>query len=232
MNIGLQAIADNPDLQEARESFPRFSMRLTLMHDPAENSTIQAVDGQRRVNAGSEGQTALSAPGFKHTLGSTLPTLLTGIRFLLAAAFPFASHEWRIAAVLAAAASDGLDGYLSRLFKLGSTRGRWLDPIADKAFVGSALATLVVEATITLTELILVALRDITVAVLAMRALITPDSRRSPMKPSLLGKMATAAQFAFVVSLLFSQETVDFLFLPTAALSGAAAVDYCRRYSL
>lgn len=75
-----------------------------------------------------------------------IPNLLTLSRIvtipLMVALFfvPKAWAAWTILAIYApAAATDFLDGYLARSLSLTSPIGKFLDPIADKLFVGALL---------------------------------------------------------------------------------------------
>lgn len=79
-----------------------------------------------------------------------LPNLLTVIRILLAPAFMFLflvdDFYFKSAALLlfiAAAITDLLDGYYARKLNLHSDFGRFMDPLADKILVSSALITFV-----------------------------------------------------------------------------------------
>ncbi len=74
-----------------------------------------------------------------------LPNLLSAARLPLAAAFPFAGPEGRVALIAAAVISDFLDGHLARRWNAHSTLGRLLDPLADKAFVLVLVVTLLAE---------------------------------------------------------------------------------------
>lgn len=56
---------------------------------------------------------------------------------------PVESLRWTALAVfVTAAASDGLDGWIARHFNQCSKLGAWLDPIADKSLVLTAVITL------------------------------------------------------------------------------------------
>jgi phosphatidylglycerophosphate synthase len=74
-----------------------------------------------------------------------LPNALSASRFALAAAWitfaasGVAARVPYVVLVLAAWATDFLDGYLARRFEAASSVGRWLDAFADVAFVLAAL---------------------------------------------------------------------------------------------
>ena len=70
------------------------------------------------------------------------PNALSILRLGLAGIFPLLEPRWWLAVVLLAGASDWLDGYLARRWRLTSWLGGILDGLADKLFVFSVLLTL------------------------------------------------------------------------------------------
>jgi CDP-diacylglycerol--glycerol-3-phosphate 3-phosphatidyltransferase len=161
----------------------------------------------------------------------SLPNLLSAVRLALGVAFPLFPAGARWTVLLAAAATEFLDGQLARLLGVTSETGRLLDPIADKVFVIAVLATLLAEGTVTPGQLVLIAARDIIVTVGAL--CVCARHGRTELKrmpPSLLGKCATAAQFLFIAAAVVSRGASPFLFLATAALSLAAGIDYVLRF--
>ena len=160
-----------------------------------------------------------------------VPNLLSFGRLVLGLAFPWIDPTWRVWAVLAGAASDGFDGIISRKLHATSTTGRILDPIADKVFVISVLFTLVLDDTLKLWQVALVGTRDLAVLAGASFLVATQGwtaTKRLP--PSWLGKITTAAQFAFLLTVLYYQKMILAVFVPAAAVSVLAGVDYLRRY--
>jgi phosphatidylglycerophosphate synthase len=160
-----------------------------------------------------------------------VPNLLTSVRLALGVAFPLIPATSRWAALLTAVATEFLDGQVARLLRVPGAMGRILDPIADKVFVVSVLATLMWEGTMVPWQLIAVMSRDFIVTAGALWI----ASRRGPsalrhMPPSLLGKSATAAQFLLLLATVASQKVDAILLLITSALSLAAGIDYVRRF--
>lgn len=170
-------------------------------------------------------------PVLRATLVQAVPNLLTSCRLLLGIAFPTLPLAWRLPVLLVAVATEFLDGLLARLLRAPSVTGQVLDPIADKVFVVSVLATLVLDRTVAPWQLVLVAARDILVAggtlwVAARRGL----AALKRMPPSWVGKFATAAQLAFLVTAVITGTCSTPLFVLASVLSLAAGIDYLVRY--
>jgi phosphatidylglycerophosphate synthase len=160
-----------------------------------------------------------------------VPNLLTSVRLALGVAFPFIPAGSRWAALVAAAATEFLDGQLARLFRVPSAIGRLLDPIADKVFVVSVLTTLLVEGTVSPWQLFLVLSRDIVVMAGALwLAARRGISALRKLPPSLLGKLATAAQFLFLFAVVATREVSLALLTVVSALGAAAAIHYAMRF--
>jgi phosphatidylglycerophosphate synthase len=158
---------------------------------------------------------------------TAVPNSLSLARLALGVVFPWVPADWRLTVVAFAALSDLVDGALSRQLHASGTVGRILDPVADKVFVLGVVITLLVEGRLALWEVALVGLRDWTV-LLGAAFLTARDGWGvvRAMPPTLLGKVTTGLQFAFILTVLAVHSWARFVFLPTAVVSGAAAVDY------
>ena len=64
-----------------------------------------------------------------------IPSLLSGLRLLLALIFPFVPSSWWIWLIVGGGASDFFDGQLARRWHVQTWQGGLLDAIADKLFV-------------------------------------------------------------------------------------------------
>ncbi len=134
-----------------------------------------------------------------------LPNFLSWLRLLAA---PYVCvllwrREYRIAlvALLAAALTDGLDGYFARKLQAQSRFGEVLDPIADKALMGGTFLTLAFSSAIEPWLASVVIGRDVLILLVAAVALALGNAaRRFP--PSVWGKLSTGIQIAFVVALM------------------------------
>ncbi len=170
-------------------------------------------------------------PGEVGAFRRNLPNALTWIRVGLAVAFPFLPHSLWLATLVVAALTEWLDGALSRLWHVESAFGRMLDPVADKLFVVTMLATFVWNGWLSLAGLFMVAARDITVAVACVLILLFGNrAELGRMRPRILGKVTTTLQFAFLLALLFWHHVPRWCVFVVASLSGAAAVDYILFY--
>lgn len=166
------------------------------------------------------------------TLRSAIPNGLSAARVMLGLAFPFIPHDWRLAVVVAAGLSDALDGLAARWLSVESATGRLLDPIADKVFVLLLAVTLIAEGALHPLWALGLAARDIGMLLGGAYALVRGVwATGRKMRPSLLGKLTTAAQFA-VLLVLVAWGTAPVVILAAAAtLSTAAACDYGRRFA-
>jgi CDP-diacylglycerol--glycerol-3-phosphate 3-phosphatidyltransferase len=109
-----------------------------------------------------------------------------------------------IAVFLAAALSDGLDGWIARKFRLKSELGALLDPIADKGLMLAAIITLSVAGwphRLPLWYPVLVVSRDAIIVVGCCVLYMLNGSLE--VRPSLMGKASTFLQMAAVSVVMF-----------------------------
>lgn len=99
---------------------------------------------------------------------------------------------------LVASLTDYFDGLIARRFSLESSFGRFLDPIADKVLVTSALIMLIALDRVPAWVVMLIITRE--VAVSALRAIT--KSWDTTLKPSRVGKLKAVFQFAACVPLI------------------------------
>lgn len=138
----------------------------------------------------------------------SLPNILTISRIALVPVFAVMyvvtdSYHW-IAALLfsTAAFTDWLDGYLARRLEQETPFGSFLDPVADKLIVVTALVLLVgshANLWMTLPGIIIVG-REIVVS--ALREWMAEVNRRGFVSVSWVGRLKTAVQMAAIIVLL------------------------------
>lgn len=130
-----------------------------------------------------------------HQLRST-PNLLTLLRLFFIPFIIIAIVDRRpglaLSLFLVAGLSDALDGLLARLLHQRTKLGEYLDPIADKLLLSSLFLVFSLTHRVAWRITVLVFSRDILILVIGAVLYMTNTIR--DMRPSLLGKLATAVQ--------------------------------------
>lgn len=155
----------------------------------------------------------------------TFPMILTLLRIALIPVLvlffylPYAWASFAAAAVfIFAALTDWLDGYLARRMGLMSELGAFLDPVADKLMVATALVLLVQTPPpivfpvifFTISAAIIIG-REI--AISSLREWMAEMGERGTVKVGVLGKLKTIFQMTAISCLLYQ---TDFIGLPVA----------------
>jgi len=148
----------------------------------------------------------------------TIPNLLTALRIALIPAVVvlfYLPQGWADMACglmfALAGITDSFDGYLARRLGQVSPLGEFLDPVADKLIVATALVLLVSRDPtwyVTLTAAVIIG-REI--AISALREWMAEIGARRKVAVSSLGKFKTILQIVGLSMMLFRQ---DLLFLP------------------
>lgn len=147
----------------------------------------------------------------------TTPTLLTLVRIGLIPVFVIAYYlpfSWANAVAttlfILAGVTDWLDGYLARRLNQQSEFGAFLDPVADKLMVTTALVLLVSDDTIQVLVIdqivftVVVAIiigREIVVS--ALREWMAELGKRASVAVSVIGKFKTMAQIVAISMLIY-----------------------------
>ena len=133
-----------------------------------------------------------------------LPNSLTVLRILLVPVFVgfllYEYYDYALVTLLVAAVTDGLDGAIARITDQRTRLGEYLDPLADKLLLMSAIVTLSVLHFIPIWAVILVVSRDailLTGTILANLTEIDID-----ITPTWLGKGTTFAQICYVIMVI------------------------------
>lgn len=166
-----------------------------------------------------------------HPYWSILPNALTAIRLGLAVLFPLADRSWWTPIYLISAATEMLDGVLSRALHATTLFGRVLDPIADKLFILSVLGTLWRVGILDARLIPGIAARDL-IVVLGSLWLVPWEGWKSVsrMRPSPLGKVATAGQFLYLLLVIHRQAVDPWSTAAVSIVSLSAGLDYLRRF--
>lgn len=157
----------------------------------------------------------------------TLPNTVSLSRLVLAAAFIVAGSAWqRVLLIAAAGATDFLDGWIARRQRIESRAGALIDPVADRAFVLTAMSVYLFESLISTTEYFVILARDFATALGFLVAKVVPRLRPAVFEARLLGKTVTVLQLSFLVIVLLFPVMSDVLVLAIGVLSAASIVDY------
>ncbi|WP_110458935.1 CDP-diacylglycerol--glycerol-3-phosphate 3-phosphatidyltransferase [Shewanella algidipiscicola] len=158
-----------------------------------------------------------------------VPIALTLFRLVLLPVFvvlfyvPYSWSPFAAAFVFwLAAVTDALDGYAARKLQQSTRFGAFLDPVADKIMVTTALVMLVAEYNhiwLTLPALFMIG-REIVIS--ALREWMAEIGKRGSVAVSWIGKYKTAAQMVAIVGLIWRPN--DFLTYTAIALFYVAAI--------
>jgi cardiolipin synthase (CMP-forming) len=141
-----------------------------------------------------------------------LPNLLTWTRllaipFLIGLYFlPIDSYvrdNWATGIFIAAAITDWLDGYLARKLGMTSAFGAFLDPVADKLIVATALIVLVSLGRLDALVACIIVGREITIS--ALREWMAELGQRASVAVHSIGKFKTVVQLVAIPMLLFNR---------------------------
>lgn len=136
----------------------------------------------------------------------TTANIITCIRILLIPIFMFAALSggmvWSIVALfifILASATDGVDGYIARKYNQITTLGKFLDPLADKLLVTSAILIFVQTGTISAVAATIIIAREFIVTSLRIVAM----GAGQVIAAKFAGKLKTVVQI-IVIAILFT----------------------------
>ena len=166
-----------------------------------------------------------------------LPNSLTVLRILLVPVFVglllYGHYDAALITLLIAALTDILDGMVARITDQRTRLGEYLDPLADKLLLMSAIITLSVLNFIPIWVVIVVVSRDAILLVGTVVANLTETNIN--ISPTLLGKGTTLAQICYVIAVMLhvTGQVPDFLVDPflwvMVALTMGSGVHYLLR---
>ena len=162
----------------------------------------------------------------RRTIGS-IPNILSCSRLALAAGFVASSAtETQVGIIGAAAVSDFLDGWFARRVKATSRFGAMLDPIADRFFVLTVVATMLYTGRINTHEYFVMIARDIMTAVGFLVARVVPWLRRVTFQARMSGKVVTVLQMITLAALLLTPAIAPWLIAAVGVASVLSIADY------
>jgi cardiolipin synthase (CMP-forming) len=126
----------------------------------------------------------------------TIPNYITMLRLVLVPFVAWAlisgQHMAAFIAFAIAGASDGVDGYIARRYKMRSELGAYIDPVADKLLLVSVFIVLGHQEVLPVWLVAIVVFRD--VLIVSGVILASVMGRPVEMRPLLVSKANTAAQ--------------------------------------
>jgi cardiolipin synthase len=136
----------------------------------------------------------------------SIPNLITLARIILVpvVVWAIASGQLRLAFLLflAAAVSDGVDGFLAKRFGMKTELGAYLDPLADKVLIVSIYVTLGITGVIPLWIVILVVSRDFMIVGAIVLSWVV--DRPVQIRPHMISKVNTGVQIIYPCLVLAS----------------------------
>lgn len=156
-----------------------------------------------------------------------IPNLLSASRLLLAAGFVVAdANGTRLGLITMAGITDVLDGFLARRVNAATRWGALVDPIADRFFALTAVATLLFVGLLTVPQYFVLIMRDLATAVGFLVARAVPALRNATFKARWTGKAVTFLQFAALVCALAYPPALAALIPLLFAVSALSIADY------
>jgi CDP-diacylglycerol---glycerol-3-phosphate 3-phosphatidyltransferase len=111
-----------------------------------------------------------------------------------------------------ASITDFVDGYIARKYKMITTFGKFIDPIADKLLVTTMFILFAVDGIVPLTVVLIMLWRDILVDGLRMIA----SSEGIVMSAGYLGKLKTVLQMFAIIVILLNNLPFEMISFPMA----------------
>jgi len=115
---------------------------------------------------------------------------------------------------MTASVTDWFDGHLARSMNLVTTFGKFVDPVADKLLVNSALIILTSWGRISVVALLVMIGRDTIVDAIRFMA----ASRNEVIAARMLGKCKTATQMTAICLLLLNNPVFSLIHVPMATI--------------
>lgn len=166
-----------------------------------------------------------------------IPNILTLLRIVLIPVFvlvyylPYAWGPMAAAFVFAfAAVTDWFDGYLARKLDQSSPFGAFLDPVADKLMVATALVLLVDTYSVLWVTVPAIVIISREIVISALREWMAELGKRANIAVSYVGKLKTTIQMLSIVIMLGFAPYTLFAWVGIGALYLAAVLTLWSMY--
>lgn len=157
----------------------------------------------------------------------TIPNSVSLSRLVLAVAFVLVdTTPERVVLILAAGATDFLDGWIARHRHTETTSGALIDPFADRVFVLAAVTAYLFHDILSSNQYFIFISRDLATAVGFLVAKLVPWLRPVEFKARLLGKIVTVLQLAALIGVIVLPNYTNWLIGAVAVASVGAIIDY------
>ena len=157
----------------------------------------------------------------------TLPNVISLSRLVLAAAFVAAPDpRARVLLIVLASISDFLDGWMARRSGETTRWGALIDPIADRAFVFTAICVYLAEGAVTRGEFFTFLARDIATALGFLVARSVARLRPVEFKARMSGKIVTVFQLAMLLVAPLAPNLIRPVVLAVGVTAVISIVDY------
>lgn len=158
-----------------------------------------------------------------------LLNLLSFSRFALALMFVLLDDALvRLTLIVLAGLTDVVDGWIARSRGLTTRAGAIIDPLADRAFVLTALVTLTFEGALLGWHLALLVIRDLATGAAWVATRLLPPFQQVAFQARSYGKVVTLLQFVALIVAVLQPRWVPPIAVAVAAVSLLALVDYGR----
>jgi CDP-diacylglycerol--glycerol-3-phosphate 3-phosphatidyltransferase len=178
----------------------------------------------------------VKSSGFLAATSSVRIVLVPVIMLLITADdHDLAALAWIAAALFAvAAATDFIDGFLARRWKVTTTLGSFLDTTADKLLVTGVLVALVAVERVSPWIVTIIIGREL--AIMGLRGIVAADG--TVMRPSIWGKLKTNVQFFAILFAIVRPDVVilgayldEWGMVLAAVVTIGSAIDYIASFS-
>ncbi|MGV3710770.1 MAG: CDP-alcohol phosphatidyltransferase family protein [Gemmatimonas sp.] len=157
----------------------------------------------------------------------TLPNLISSSRIALACGFMFSNAvPTRLALIFVASATDFLDGFIARRAGIKSRYGALLDPVADRFFVLSVVATFIAGGELRPWQAVAIMFRDVMSVIGWFVARNVSWLRPIPFMARPIGKVVTGLQLGVFLAVLLRPAWVHPMVIGVAILGVLATIDY------
>ncbi len=170
-----------------------------------------------------------------------IPNIISILRLVLVAPIVYLllleHYQFALLLIVVAGLSDALDGFLAKRYDWSSQLGSFLDPLADKVLLVSCFFVCVFIGLVPAWLFIMIALRDITIALGALLYHLTVEPFNG--EPPFSSKLNTAFQIIYLVMLIASQgvlsvpiDWIEYAIYAVAVTTAISGLEYVWTWGL